>query len=77
MRSACPSRYDVAERRPGDVEASWADCTRARDELGWLARKSVPQMLADHWNFARRHPDWPRSLSIVDRSVSRTLRKAS
>ena len=51
-----PIPHDVAERRPGDVEASWADCTRARDELGWLARKSVPQMLADHWNFARRHP---------------------
>ena len=49
--------YEVTERRPGDIEASWADCTRARDELGWQARKSLPQMLADHWNFARRHPD--------------------
>ena len=52
-----PIGYEVAERRPGDVEASWADCTRARDELGWQARRSLPQMLTDHWNFTRRHPD--------------------
>ena len=49
--------YEVAGRRPGDVEASWADCTRARDELGWQARRGLDEMLADHWNFARRHPD--------------------
>ena len=47
--------YEMAERRPGDVEASWADCTRARDELGWQARRGLDQMLADHWNFVRRH----------------------
>ena len=51
-----PIPYEVAGRRPGDVEASWADCTRARDELGWQARRSLPEMLADHWNFTRRHP---------------------
>jgi UDP-glucose 4-epimerase len=49
--------YEMAERRPGDVEASWADCTRARNELGWQARRSLKTMLADHWNFARHHPD--------------------
>ena len=52
-----PIPYEMAERRPGDVEASWADCTRARVELGWQARRGLDQMLADHWNFVRRHPD--------------------
>ena len=52
-----PIPYRMAERRPGDLEASWADCTRAQDELGWQARRSLAQMLADHWNFARAHPD--------------------
>ena len=52
-----PIPYEMADRRPGDVEASWADCSRARDELGWQARRGLPQMLADHWNFARRHPE--------------------
>ncbi|MCE2511921.1 MAG: UDP-glucose 4-epimerase GalE [Acidimicrobiia bacterium] len=49
--------YEMADRRPGDIEASWADCTRARDELGWQARRVLAQMLADHWNFARKHPE--------------------
>ena len=52
-----PIPHEMAERRPGDLEASWADCTRARDELGWQARRSLAQMLADHWNFVRSHPD--------------------
>ena len=49
--------YEMAGRRPGDIEASWADCTRARDELGWQTRRDLAQMLTDHWNFARHHPD--------------------
>ena len=49
-----PIPYEMAERRPGDIEASWADCTRARDELGWQARRDLAQMLRDHWNFVRR-----------------------
>ena len=56
-----PIPYEMAGRRPGDVEASWADCTRARDELGWQACRGLSEMLADHWNFARRHPDGNRS----------------
>lgn len=44
--------YEVVGRRPGDIAASWADCTRAARELGWLARRSLRQMLADHWRFA-------------------------
>ena len=50
-----PIPYEMAERRPGDIEASWADCTRAHDELGWQARRDLAQMLADHWNFIRSH----------------------
>ena len=52
-----PIPHQMAERRPGDLEASWADCTRARDELGWQARRGLDQMLRDHWNFARSHSD--------------------
>ena len=52
-----PIPHKMADRRPGDIEASWADCTRARDELGWQARRDLAEMLTDHWNFAHRHPD--------------------
>ncbi len=43
--------YEITERRPGDIEASWADCTRAQRELRWRAHRDLPQMMADHWNF--------------------------
>ena len=52
-----PIPYEMAERRPGDLEASWADCTRARAELGWQARHDLAQMLTDHWNFQRLNPN--------------------
>ncbi len=52
-----PIPYEMAGRRPGDIEASWADCTRAQEELGWQARRNLAEMLTDHWNFTRRHPD--------------------
>ena len=52
-----PIPHEIVGRRPGDIEASWADCTRARDELDWQARRGLAEMLADHWNFVRRHPD--------------------
>jgi len=48
-----PIPHEMAERRPGDIEASWADCSRAGDELGWQARRDLAQMLGDHWNFVR------------------------
>ena len=51
-----PIPYELSGRRPGDLAASWADCTRARTELGWQARRDLAQMLQDHWNFQRRHP---------------------
>ena len=52
-----PIPHKLAGRRPGDVEASWADCTRARQELTWQSRRNLHQMLTDHWNFTRHHPD--------------------
>lgn len=50
-------RYEVVGRRPGDIAESWADCSRAADELGWRARRGLPQMLADHWHFVNRRAD--------------------
>jgi len=41
--------YRFAPRRPGDVTAVWADPTRANEELGWKAERSVEQTLAAAW----------------------------
>ncbi|MEJ7628635.1 MAG: UDP-glucose 4-epimerase GalE [Nocardioidaceae bacterium] len=49
--------YEVVERRPGDIAASYADPSRAREELGWSATKSVDDMCADTWNWQRQNPN--------------------
>ncbi len=41
--------WKYAPRRPGDVVAIWADPTRAEQELGWKAERSVEQTLATAW----------------------------
>jgi UDP-glucose 4-epimerase len=41
--------YKVAPRRPGDVVAIWADTTRANEELGWKAERSLDDTLRSAW----------------------------
>ena len=48
--------YEVVARRPGDVAASYADPTRAQDELGWRATRTVDDMCADTWRWQSRNP---------------------
>ena len=33
--------YDIVARRPGDVATCYADATRARELLGWTARRAL------------------------------------
>ena len=41
--------YKFAPRRPGDVMAIWADTTRANEELGWKAERTVEETLVSAW----------------------------
>jgi len=41
--------YKFAPRRAGDVVAIWADPTRANEELGWKAERTVEETLAAAW----------------------------
>jgi UDP-glucose 4-epimerase len=45
--------YVITDRRPGDVGASLADPSRARDRLGWSAQKDLVEMCADAWRWQR------------------------
>jgi len=48
--------YEVVGRRPGDIAASYADPTRAHEELGWYAAKTVDDMCADTWRWQSENP---------------------
>ncbi|GAA1916310.1 UDP-glucose 4-epimerase GalE [Nocardioides hwasunensis] len=48
--------YEVVARRPGDVATSYADASKANDELGWRTRRSVDEMAADTWRWQSQNP---------------------
>ncbi len=52
---AIPHR--IMPRRDGDVASCWADPARAREELGFEAKKDLAAMMADSWNWQRKNPD--------------------
>jgi UDP-glucose 4-epimerase len=51
-----PIPYRFVERRPGDIAASFADPSRARQELGWEATRDIDEMCADVWRWQSYNP---------------------
>jgi UDP-glucose 4-epimerase len=49
--------YKLIDRRPGDVAACYADATRAKEELNWVAEMSLEDMVKDSWNWQRENPE--------------------
>ena len=47
--------YVIKDRRPGDIATCYADPTRAKEQLGWVAQKGIDEMCRDSWNFAKKH----------------------
>lgn len=43
--------YKIGERRPGDIDACYADPSKAKEELGWVARYGIEEMCKDAWRF--------------------------
>lgn len=48
-------KYQIKPRRAGDIATCYADPTRAREQLGWVATKGIDDMCRDTWNFAKKH----------------------
>ena len=49
--------YDIKPRRDGDVAACYADCSKAREELGWEAKYGIAEMCADSWRWQQANPN--------------------
>lgn len=45
--------YKIVERRPGDIAQCYADATKAKEELGWEATKTIEDMCKDSWNYIK------------------------
>ena len=47
--------YKIAPRRAGDIAKCYADPKKAREELGWIAEKTLDDMCKDSWNYINKH----------------------
>lgn len=43
--------YQITDRRAGDIAACYADSTKAKEELGWVATKNIEDMCKDAYHF--------------------------
>ena len=44
-------KFKIVERRPGDIAVCYADATKAKEDLGWVAEKGIEEMCKDSWKF--------------------------
>jgi UDP-glucose 4-epimerase len=49
--------YQIAGRRPGDAAVCYADPSKAEEELGWTAKRSLEDMCRDTWRWQSQNPD--------------------
>ncbi len=51
--SGRPVKYEIRERRPGDIATCYASPNKAKKELNWEAKRNLEDMCQDLWNFQR------------------------
>lgn len=49
--------YVIEGRRAGDVAENYAECDRAKNELGWVAKYNVIDACRDAYNFQKKNPN--------------------
>lgn len=49
--------YVVDPRRPGDLGEVYADAAKARELLGWEAKRGVKEMCEDTWRWQKNNPN--------------------
>lgn len=49
--------YKIVERRPGDIATCYANPSKAKNELGWTAKKGIDEMCIDSWRWQCNNPN--------------------
>lgn len=52
-----PIKYEIGERRPGDLPEYWANSDKAKEILGWKAERGIEEMCRDSWNWQSKNPE--------------------
>jgi UDP-glucose 4-epimerase len=45
--------YKIVDRRPGDIAMCYADTSKSKEELGWVALRGIAEMCEDSWRFTK------------------------
>jgi len=48
-------KYKIVERRPGDVDECYASAEKAKNELGWIAKRTLVEMCESAYNFEQKN----------------------
>lgn len=48
-------KYVVTPRRPGDIAMCYADTTKSKQELDWVATRGIDEMCEDSWRFTKQN----------------------
>jgi UDP-glucose 4-epimerase len=43
--------YEIVDRRPGDIAECYANCDKAKEEMGWTADKNIEDACRDSWRW--------------------------
>ena len=59
FEKACGKKlpYVIKPRRPGDIACTYANCDKAKRELGWEAKLGIDNMCASLWNWQTKNPN--------------------
>lgn len=49
--------YKIAPRRPGDLAVCFSDPTKAKEVLGWEAKRGIDDMCRDSWSWQSKNPN--------------------
>ena len=53
--------YEIKGRRAGDIATCYADPSKAKAELGWVAERGLEEMCEDTWRWQSQNPDGYRN----------------
>ncbi len=49
--------YEIKPRRAGDIATCYADASKAKRELDWVAKRDIVDMCRDSWNWQSKNPE--------------------
>lgn len=49
--------YKIVARRPGDIATCYSDPSKAKEVLGWAAKRDLAEMCEDSWRWQSQNPN--------------------